>query len=203
MPFASHSWTCLGLLTLTACSSAEPAGTGGGSTGSSDPTVVTSSQGSTSGPEGLTTTGDTPTTSGGSLSASETNPGTDSGTLTTTNSDETGVIDTTGDVGSTGGDPPACGDGVVDAGEQCDGDLGEASCLALGFAGGALACVGCVLDTSGCGASSCGDGVVDDGEACDGADLGGLDCSALGIGEGALGCASDCLSFDASACIAS
>ena len=58
---------CLSLFSLsTACSSAEPGLTGGGSTGNSDPTsVVTATQGSTGSPEGLTTTGDTPTTTSG------------------------------------------------------------------------------------------------------------------------------------------
>ncbi len=49
--------------------------------------------------------------------------------------------------------PPAvCGDGVVDAGEQCDGpDLDGASCLTLGFTAGTTDCsVGCAYDTSGC-----------------------------------------------------
>ncbi len=52
-----------------------------------------------------------------------------------------------------GGSLPACGDGSIDVpGEQCDGsDLGGASCVSLGFAGGALACDGsCVFDTGPC-----------------------------------------------------
>jgi hypothetical protein len=45
-----------------------------------------------------------------------------------------------------------CGNGVVDPGEQCDGDdLGGVSCEGLGFAAGTVACApGCRLDTSGC-----------------------------------------------------
>lgn len=47
---------------------------------------------------------------------------------------------------------PSCGDGVNDSGEACDGsDLGSASCLTNGFAGGTLSCdLGCALDTSAC-----------------------------------------------------
>lgn len=46
----------------------------------------------------------------------------------------------------------ACGNGVVDAGEDCDfGDLGEDGCGDFGFPLGALTCgAGCVYDTSGC-----------------------------------------------------
>jgi len=48
-----------------------------------------------------------------------------------------------------------CGDGVVDAGEDCDlGDLAGASCVTEGFAGGVLSCgAGCVFDTGGCWAA--------------------------------------------------
>src|SRR5262249_21952795 len=48
-----------------------------------------------------------------------------------------------------------CGNGQIDAGEQCDGiDLGGNDCTTIGqgFAGGALACNpnNCQFDTSGC-----------------------------------------------------
>ena len=67
-----------------------------------------------------------------------------------------------------------CGDGVVDAGEQCDGgDLNGQTCLSLGYAGGgALSCnpSSCQYDISQCiddGTGSCtpflgGCGVFDD-----------------------------------------
>jgi len=48
---------------------------------------------------------------------------------------------------------PLCGNGIVDPGEACDGaDLGGATCVSLGFAGGGtLACTGaCAYDTTGC-----------------------------------------------------
>ncbi len=46
----------------------------------------------------------------------------------------------------------SCGDGVAEAGEACDGaDLGGATCVDLGFAGGALACTPqCTHDTADC-----------------------------------------------------
>lgn len=48
-----------------------------------------------------------------------------------------------------------CGDGVVQPGEACDGvDLGGQTCMSLGYDGGMLGCVGCVLDSSGCTTSA-------------------------------------------------
>lgn len=66
-----------------------------------------------------------------------------------------------------------CGNGVIEPGEQCDGsDLGGASCIALGYTGGALACsMTCNLDTSGC--TTCPDA---DGDGFPRADCGGGDC---------------------------
>jgi len=60
--------------------------------------------------------------------------------------------------GGTGGG--TCGNGSVDAGEECDGgNVGGADCttLGLGFTGGQLACDGCSFDTSACTAG-CPDG---------------------------------------------
>jgi len=46
----------------------------------------------------------------------------------------------------------ACGNGAIDAGEQCDqANLNAETCATQGFGGGTLACgTGCLLDTSGC-----------------------------------------------------
>ncbi len=60
-----------------------------------------------------------------------------------------------------------CGNGAVDAGEDCDlGDLDGATCADEGFAGGTLACSsGCVFATSGCWATRYvdnGDGTITD-----------------------------------------
>lgn len=52
-----------------------------------------------------------------------------------------------------GDDPvPVCGDGTIDAGEQCDGaNLGGASCTTRGFTGGTLSCsASCTFVTSSC-----------------------------------------------------
>jgi hypothetical protein len=48
-----------------------------------------------------------------------------------------------------------CGNGVVDGGEDCDqANLGGATCLTEGFAGGTLACgSGCAFETAGCWAA--------------------------------------------------
>ena len=96
-----------------------------------------------------------------------------------------------------------CGDGDVDAGEDCDGaDLNGMDCtdLGMGFAGGTLSCAaGCGFDTSRC--NRCGNGRIDaaDGEQCDGGQLGGADCTTRGFDGGDLTCAADC-TYDESAC---
>jgi len=48
--------------------------------------------------------------------------------------------------------PSYCGDGTIEAGEDCDGtSLNDATCASLGFTGGVLACApGCSFDTTGC-----------------------------------------------------
>ncbi|MCA9719271.1 MAG: hypothetical protein H6713_36660 [Myxococcales bacterium] len=105
-----------------------------------------------------------------------------------------------------------CGNGLAEAGEQCDqDDLQGASCLTLGYDGGALACTGgCKLDESGCANNFCGDGMVTDAEKCDcgeggdmctPAQLDGVTCESLGHDGGALACNTpfNCM-FDESGC---
>ncbi|HYD50950.1 MAG TPA: DUF1566 domain-containing protein, partial [Terriglobales bacterium] len=63
----------------------------------------------------------------------------------------------------------ACGNGIVDAGEDCDiGTLFEATCISEGFAGGTLACAGgCAFNTAGCYSSRFSDnadGTITDNE---------------------------------------
>ena len=63
----------------------------------------------------------------------------------------------------------ACGNGVVDGAEACDGpDLGGHSCTDMGYSSpGSPSCDGaCQVDYSSC-VSTCGDGNPEPGEACD------------------------------------
>ncbi|MBU1241007.1 hypothetical protein KKF84_11485, partial [Myxococcota bacterium] len=97
-----------------------------------------------------------------------------------------------------------CGDGVIDTGEECDGDaLGGATCTGQGYYGGTIGCSDeCQLDVTECeGAGRCGDGVLHQlyGEQCDGSILGGTTCEDLELGAGALACNSICR-FDTSGC---
>ena len=65
---------------------------------------------------------------------------------------------------------PTCGNGAIDAGEQCDGVLlGGQTCVTVGaFVGGSLTCAPqCAFDTSSCLPILCGDGILSLGEACD------------------------------------
>jgi hypothetical protein len=85
-------------------------------------------------------------------------------------------IDTLGQCVLDSLDESVCGNGLVEAGEECDFDeLQGASCAGLGFDSGGLRCASdCSLDASAC--SRCGNGVREGGEECDGADLGGVTC---------------------------
>jgi hypothetical protein len=124
----------------------------------------------------------------------------------------------------TSGGSAACGDGVAEGDELCDGnDLGGLTCADLGFSKGELSCTpGCMLDATGCDAGdgdagdgdgdptttgpgdgdgdgdACGNGVIDDSEECDGADFGGINCLDLGFGRGLPLCI-EC-KFDTSTC---
>ncbi len=104
---------------------------------------------------------------------------------------------------------PACGNGVIDAGEECDGNT-TTSCKTYNsslYASGTLKCTNCMIDTSSC-TEWCGNGQVNNNqyvtEACDTAKAVTRTCSAeLGTGySGKLKCASDCKSFDTSECVA-
>jgi hypothetical protein len=127
------------------------------------------------------------------------------------------------------GEPPVCGDDIIELPEECEGDnLSEASCVTLGHDGGTLFCypVGhaeeCMFNESACTDNSgdddnggdddnddnddedavCGDDLVEDPEDCEEGDLDGATCGSLGYsGGGNLACDTDC-SFDTSGCIA-
>jgi hypothetical protein len=97
-----------------------------------------------------------------------------------------------------------CGNGTIDAGEECDGsDLGGNDCTDVGnYTGGTLDCnADCTFDTAACEVpDDCGNGVIDTGESCDGTDLGGNDCTDVGdFTGGTLQCADDC-TFDTAMC---
>jgi hypothetical protein len=97
-----------------------------------------------------------------------------------------------------------CGNGVLDPGELCDGDLlGGAGCASEGFGTGTLRCKSScqAFDRSACsGPETCGDGVVQAPEQCDGVDLGAQSCTSLGRGAGELSCSANCLDFVLSSC---
>jgi hypothetical protein len=95
----------------------------------------------------------------------------------------------------------SCGNGRVDAGEQCDGTaLNGATCMSQGFGAGTLRCrTNCTFDTTGC--PNCGNGRIDAGEQCDGTALGGATCTSIGMSftGGTLACRSTCM-FDTTRC---
>jgi hypothetical protein len=93
-----------------------------------------------------------------------------------------------------------CGDGNVDAGEECDGDsLVGSTCMTEGYGAGTLVCgPDCKLFTDGC--YTCGDNIVHMAEACDGTNFNGKSCQSLGYGGGNLICAANCKSVDTTSC---
>ncbi len=102
-----------------------------------------------------------------------------------------------------------CGDGVVDIGEECDGEnLYGNTCATRGYYTGDLTCnVDCTFNETDCGDDGyCGDGVinVENGEQCDGDTLGGATCNDAADTHyygGTLRCSDTC-EFDYSDCAA-
>lgn len=109
-----------------------------------------------------------------------------------------------------------CGNGAIDAGEDCDGaELGGVSCQSLGHTEGELLCSElCKFNEAQCSSPGCGDGIIDEGEACDCGEgectapqLNNTSCSSLpapmggNFNGGTLGCASPgpC-TYDTSGC---
>jgi len=165
------------------------AGTTEGST--ADASTSTSSATSTSTTDETTssTTGD----SGSGTSGEPTTGSTGDGTSST--GDGTGTTDA----------PPACGDGLVDPGEECDdgpNNSDTGSCTAackLALCGDGLLGPGEACDdanqvdgdacTNACALPSCGDGVLQDGEQCDDGNADDTDaclatCVAASCGDG-------------------
>lgn len=111
--------------------------------------------------------------------------------------------------------PPLCGNGVLNAGEECDGIAGSKTCQELGYKDGTVACADCKLSPH-CynqtvipppppppppppdGHRYCGDGIVQPGEQCDGS-VKGVYCSQFGYLQGTLSCTKDCR-LDLSGC---
>ncbi|MBA7620870.1 hypothetical protein ES703_28225 [subsurface metagenome] len=107
-----------------------------------------------------------------------------------------------------GGDGGYCGDGVIDAGETCDGTTWEpiTNCSDFDvFTGGVLSCDNCQFNTSLCtggiDGGYCGDGVINPGETCDGINWEPITgCSDFGaFTGGTLTCAA--CQFDTSQCV--
>ncbi|NUO50901.1 MAG: hypothetical protein HOV80_18770 [Polyangiaceae bacterium] len=96
--------------------------------------------------------------------------------------------------------PPDCGNGMIDAGEQCDGALlNGGTCQTQGFASGTITCgSGCQYNTGQC--YTCGNGQIENAEECDGTNFGGMTCLSLGHDGGLLSCAANCLSINQNAC---
>src|SRR5262245_9308934 len=96
----------------------------------------------------------------------------------------------------------ACGDSVIQAGEQCDGsNLAGQTCVSFGFSGGSLSCdSSCHFNTAGCTSTVCGNGIAEGTEQCDGADLGGETCVTFGFSGGILRCTAAC-AFNISGCV--
>src|SRR5688572_1479611 len=87
-----------------------------------------------------------------------------------------------------------CGNGIANAGEECDGaDFGASTCESVVQRGGTLECnADCTFDVIRCDEYMCGNGIVEPGEECDGSDLAGATCSSVGFSGGGIACRTDC-----------
>ncbi len=100
-----------------------------------------------------------------------------------------------------------CGDGSIDAGEECDGmNFGAKTCadyVGEGATGSLVCNAQCKIDSTACvvNSSACGNGVLDDGEVCDVGIMNDRNCASLGLGyTGILKCKDDCSGYDESDC---
>lgn len=153
--------------------------------------------------------GDGDATSTGGSTEPDPDPSGGPGTTTGMPDPTAGDGTTTGDSGTTGEN--LCGNGVIDAGEECDGtEFGDATCLDFTddsgepFTGGRLSCsyMTCEIVTTACTNFRCGDGMVQMGEECDGPidSVFDRDCFFSGLGDGEITCSDEC-TFDTSGCI--
>ncbi len=99
----------------------------------------------------------------------------------------------------------ACGNGVVEGDEACDGeDVGDQTCESLGFHGGEVLCTSdCTVDLSLCElVGRCGDGFVQQPhEQCDSTQMTDEPCAAVdpAFSSGVASCGADC-TYDVSQC---
>lgn len=87
----------------------------------------------------------------------------------------------------------ACGDGVRNGAELCDGDDVPLGCQDLGFYDepGIACSAGCTYDTGAC-TGFCGDRLDNGREVCEGRAPSGMSCGSLGFDGGTLGCLGLC-----------
>jgi hypothetical protein len=106
-------------------------------------------------------------------------------------------------------DDPVCGNGVLEQGEACDGEVNGYTCESQGFIGGDVVCTDCQVDFSQCVEGPvCGNGVIENEEqyevTTDGTIVTALgveiDCSDLGFDTGELVVNGDCSDVDYSGC---
>jgi hypothetical protein len=181
-----RSLVCLGASALLLACGDDASTTGSAGSGESTGPVVSDTSG---GP-----TSDEPTSTPITGDASESGA---------SESDSTTTLPTTG-LDSSTGPVDACGNGVIDDGEVCDGrDLGGQDCNTQEAGDGrGLACqADCMgFDTSRCVIDRCGSNIATSPEVCDGTDLLGQTCITQGFDSGTLACELDCSAFDTSEC---
>lgn len=166
----------------------------GGATSSSETSSTGTSGGMTSagggGASSVTTgTGGSSSSSGGSGGASSSSSSASSSSASVSS--------------SSGG--PMCGNGIAEAGEECDGkDFAGASCKDYNFSNpvGLVCTKQCTIDSSGC-MPTCDGKLLEPGEVCDGQFIGAGTCTDFGfVNPNGLVCTPDCLGYDYSGCVA-
>ena len=147
LPMHGRWWLVVAL--GTACGDDDGALVSSTGDGGSTETLATTESGPTSADTTTSTSSEGTSSTGSTGSSSEaTSSEATSSSASSDGSSSEGSGST--DSGSTSGGP-ACGDGSVDVGEDCDGDVGTASCVDLGHTGGRLVCgASCVFDESAC-----------------------------------------------------
>lgn len=148
-------------------------------------------------------------TTGPSSSEASTTASASESTLVTTTSTSTETSSSTQppETSSSTGEPSPCGNGVLEAPEQCDGAaFGDATCMSLGYDGGTLSCTpSCFYDPSTCDApGTCANGMLDMDEDCDGNLFTVRTCAEYDnvYGGGVLGCNPNCTYNTDECCVA-